>query len=79
MYISCKSYVSDALQTTSIYVYSISIIAEKGLDYYTPEIYEELREKIPSCLLTPFKNRVIPRNKRIPIFFGATGGMRLLK
>ena len=43
-------------------------------------MFDELKQKMTSCLDKPFfANGVIPGDKKIPLFFGATGGMRLLR
>ena len=52
---------------------------DKGIASYTQDRLLELKQKMMSCLDKPFTDEAIPRYKRIPLYFGATGGMRLLK
>lgn len=52
---------------------------DQGIDHYTPENYPTLRQKLSTCLDAPFRSGFIPPNKNVPLFMGASGGMRLLK
>ncbi|XP_066926626.1 ectonucleoside triphosphate diphosphohydrolase 3-like [Clytia hemisphaerica] len=51
----------------------------KGIDHYNEDTYEELRNQLTNCLSQPFQNRLIEDRDVIPLYFGATGGMRLLR
>ena len=51
----------------------------KGIDHYTEETYQQLRNELTKCLLLPFQNRIVDDRDVIPLYFGATGGMRLLR
>ena len=56
------------------------LISDKGIGQYTtPDELSQLKQKMTSCLNKPFANGGISPGKKIPLYFGATGGMRLLK
>ena len=68
---------------TAYYSYIIitsHFILDKGINHYTSsDELSQLRQKMMTCLDKPFVNGVSPRGKQIPLYFGATGGMRLLR
>ena len=58
-------------------MFDFLLILDEGLGTYTKEQRPALKLKLLQCFAKA--GRILPPNKVVPLYLGATAGMRLLK